>query len=80
LENTQEEPLEGTLIPGGHPPQFIYLSKALFTQKGTISQKSWRDKAMESKSGLQLRITTGFFMIFMIGPLIPVIFKSFHFA
>jgi hypothetical protein len=47
--------------------------------KGTVSRKSWRDKAMVSKSRLQLRIATGF-KIFLIGPLIPVMFQSFHFA
>jgi hypothetical protein len=47
--------------------------------KGTTSQKSWRDKAMESKSRLQLRIDTGF-KNFLISPLIPVIFQRFHFA
>jgi hypothetical protein len=34
---------------------------------------------MESKSWLQVRIATGF-KIFLISPLIPVIFQSFHFA
>jgi hypothetical protein len=47
--------------------------------KGTVSRKSWRDKAIVSKSRLQLRIATGF-KIFLIGPLNPVIFQSFHFA
>jgi hypothetical protein len=47
--------------------------------KGTVSWKSWWDKAMVSKSRLQLRIATGF-KIFLIGRLIPVIFQSFHFA
>jgi hypothetical protein len=28
--------------------------------EGTVSRKSWRDKAMKSKSRLQLRIATGF--------------------
>jgi hypothetical protein len=41
--------------------------------------KSRRDKAMESKSRLELRIATGLKNI-LIGPLIPVIFQSFHFA
>jgi hypothetical protein len=48
--------------------------------KETVSRKSWQDKAMESMSRLQLRIATGFFLIFQIGPLIPVIFQSFHCA
>jgi hypothetical protein len=47
--------------------------------KGTVSRKSWQDKAMVSKPRLQLRIATGF-KIFLIGPLIPLIFQSFHFA
>jgi hypothetical protein len=47
--------------------------------KGTVSRKSWRDKAMVSKSRLQLRIATGF-KIFLIGPLIPAIFQRFHLA
>jgi hypothetical protein len=52
---------------------------AVIKVKGTVSRKSWRDKAMVSKSRLQLRIATGF-KIFLIGPLIPVMFQSFHFA
>jgi hypothetical protein len=47
--------------------------------KGTVSRKSWQDKAMVSMSRLQLRIATGF-KNFLIGPLIAVIFQSFHFA
>jgi hypothetical protein len=47
--------------------------------KGTVSQKSWRDKAMVSQSRLQLRIATGF-KIFLISPLFPAIFQRFHFA
>jgi hypothetical protein len=47
--------------------------------KGTVSRKSWRDKAMVSKSRLQLRIATGF-KNFLISPLIKAIFQRFHFA
>jgi hypothetical protein len=57
----------------------IFYRDSSLALKGTVSRKSWRDKAMVSKSRLQLRIATGF-KIFLIGPLIPAIFQRFHFA